>query len=220
VDWAAAEASLQRALELEPEAEKVLTMMSFHLSTQQRHDEALALARRAEKNCPLSVLASSTVGMHLYHARRYDEAVTHLVEKTIEMDRAFPPGYIIVAWTYVRMGRFDEAVSAAKKAAELTNHAPPRRAALASALAAAGRTDEAETIVSQLLKERDSQYVSALDIAIVAAHLGKIDEAFEWLDRAFEERSPWLNQLHGDPVWDPIRDDPRFGTLAERVGLA
>ncbi len=218
-DWAAAEESLHKAMELDPESEKVLAMMGFHHSSQGRHEEALELARRAEQNCPLSVHASSTVGMHLYKARRYEEAVLHLVTKTLELDRSFPPAHIVLGWTYIRMGRFDEAVSAAKRAAALTNQASPRRAALASALAAAGRRKEAETILDQLLEERKGQYVSSLDIAIVTAYLGRTDEAFEWLDRAFDERSPWLNHLHGDPVWDPIRDDPRFDALATRVGL-
>ncbi len=54
---------------------------------------------------------------------------------------------------------------------------------------------------------------------MLSAHLGRVDDAFAWLETAVDERAVWLTFLHSDPVWDIIRDDPRFGSVTDAVGL-
>jgi hypothetical protein len=106
-----------------------------------------------------------------------------------------------------------------ERAARLTGNPPPRRAGLAVTLAAAQRREEAEAIYQELQHASHTEFVSALDLALLATHLGRNDEAFEWMQRACDQRAPWLSHLKADPVWDPIRDDERFVTLTQRIGL-
>jgi serine/threonine-protein kinase len=217
-DWEGARESFERALELEPDAEKPLMMYGFYLSAMGRHDEALAAARKGEALSPVSVLAATNVGTHLYKARRYDEAIAQF-KKAQDVDVAFPPTYIMLGWTYLKTGEYDKAVQAAERAAYLTGGPPPRRAGLGCALAAAGETTRAAEIYAELEQLRVSEYVAATDLALLAAHLGKIDAAFGWLDEAIQERAGWLPYIKIDPIWDPLAPDPRLDDIARRIKL-
>ncbi len=83
-----------------------------------------------------------------------------------------------------------------------------------------GKTDEAGRILSELESQLDERYVSPADIAMLHGHLGRIDQAFEWLHRAVEQRAPWLGFLRIDPIWDPLRSDPRFSAIEQSIGIA
>ena len=216
-DWKAAAESAQKAIELEPESEKALVMYAFHLSAHGKHEAALRVGRKAVELCVASTMAVSTLGFLHYKARDFDAALDH-IKKAKALDPLFPPPHTMECWTALCLGRYDEAVAAARKAAELTEYASPRRAALGSALSAAGKTDEAEAIYESLVECRNRQYVSALDIAILAAYMERTDEAFDWLETAFQERAVWMNHLNADPLWDPIRDDSRFKLMAKKGG--
>jgi hypothetical protein len=87
------------------------------------------------------------------------------------------------------------------------------------ALAAAGRRDEARAELDRLLKLSRERYVAALDIASVYASLGEKEQSFEWMNRAFEDRSTNLGFLAQEPAFDAMRDDPRFVALIERIGV-
>jgi len=217
-DWNAARIEHERALELEPNNEKAHIMYGFHLLTLNQFDLALRMAQKAEKICPVSLFIASNVSMHLYKSRRFAEALEQ-VGRVNEMDPMFPPPYIIATWTNLQLERPEEAIVAARKAAELTESPPQRRGALGCALATAGRTEEAEAIYEALVEKRGERYVSALDLGLLASYLGRIDEAFEWLDRAVDERAPWITHLRADPIWDRLKGDPRYSSIIARVGL-
>ena len=89
---------------------------------------------------------------------------------------------------------------------------------LAYGLAVVGREEEAQIMLDDLVKLSEKQYVSKADFALVCMELGEIDQAFSWLDKAYEEYDSWMFQLH-DPVWDPIRSDLRFKALLQKMGL-
>jgi eukaryotic-like serine/threonine-protein kinase len=110
-----------------------------------------------------------------------------------------------------------EAISEFQKARALSASRPLDSGSLAHAYALVGRTDEALQILDEA-KKRD-KYFPAYDIALIYVGLGQKDSAFEWLDKAVEERSPWLIHLTVDPRFDPIRLDPRFKNLIQRIGL-
>ena len=135
------------------------------------------------------------------------------------MEENFPGIYLALTWTYLKKGMTKEAVQAAHTAAKLTESPPPRRAALACVLAADGQAAEAERMLSELTASGDKEYVSPLDIALVTLSLGKVEATFEWLQQAHQERSPWLNHLKADPLWEPLRSDARFQDLVKRVGI-
>ncbi len=99
---------------------------------------------------------------------------------------------------------------------------PQRRAALGTILASADRKQEAAEILTDLerIAASDGDYVSAADIAMLHSALDQHDQAFEWLHKAVDQRSGWLGYLNVDPIWDPIRSDPRFAYVLQRIGLS
>ena len=217
-DWTGADTATLRALELDPEGEKSHLIRAFYLAAVGRHDEAVELTERAVKLCPVSLLINSHLGLQRYFAHQFEEAAKSL-EKTVEMDANFPPAHYLLGWTYIQLGRFDEAIAEAERAIELTGSSSQRRAALGVALAMSGKSDAAGNILSELESQVDEGYVSPADIAMLHGHLGRIDQAFEWLHRAVEQRAPWLGFLRIDPIWDPLRSDPRFSAIEHSVGI-
>ena len=216
-DWAGADRATTRALALEPEGEKPRSMRGMYLAAVGRHDEAIALANETARLFPTAILVNSQIGLQYYWARRFEEAAAAL-EAANEMDPNFPPTHYLRGWTYIQLGRFDEAVTEAALACELTGDTPQRRAALGCALAKAGRTAEAEAILTEIHGRCETEYVSFADVAMLHSCLGNVDEAFEWLGKAVDQRAGWLGYLRIDAIWDPISDDPRFADIVERVG--
>jgi serine/threonine protein kinase/Flp pilus assembly protein TadD len=217
-DWDGADRALGRAVELNPDGEKAILMRNFYLAALGRHDEAIAGARRAVKLHPISPLIRSNLGVHYYWARRFDEAVEALRE-TEELDPGFPPAHYLLGWSYIQVRRFDEAIAETQRAIELAGNTPQRTAALGCAMAAAGRTDDAQAVLAEILSRSPAEYVSAADVAMLYAALGNHDEAFEWLHQAIDQRAGWLAYLNVDPIWDSLREDPRFAKAVQRLNL-
>jgi tetratricopeptide (TPR) repeat protein len=114
---------------------------------------------------------------------------------------------------------YPEAIDRIEKAFENHERIPRLLAAQGYAYAAAGRRPEAEEILAELESAAEESYLDPILFAIVYVGLGEIDKTFEMLDRAYEERSPWLPTMSIDPKCDPLRDDPRFAELLRRIGL-
>ena len=220
-DWSGAERALQRALKLDPEGEKPLLMHNFYLAAVGRHEEAIESAKKAADLFPVSMLTTSHLGLQYYWARRFEEAAAHL-ERTHEMDPNFPPAHYLLGWSYLQLGRYDKAIVEAEHAIKMMGDTPQRRAALGTILASAGRKQEAAEILTDLerIAATDGDYVSAADIAMLHSALDQRDQAFEWLHKAVDQRSGWLVYLNVDPIWDPIRSDPRFADVLQRIGLS
>jgi tetratricopeptide (TPR) repeat protein len=155
----------------------------------------------------------------LYFARRYDEAIEQ-GRQTLELDPNYATAYRILGWAYEETGLYDEAISAHLRASELTDYGLNFTAQLGRAYALAGRQDEARKVLAELRKTSAETYVSSLDIAIIHAALGEIDPAFEWLERAYEERADHLAYLKVNPRLAALHSEPRFQELLRRLGLA
>lgn len=215
-DWAGAEDEFKRAIELKPGYATAHQWYGVYLSEMGRHDESLAERRRALELDPLSLSTSTGIGRAYYWARRYDEAINTLRE-TLDRD----PKYADTEWSlglaYEGKKMYAEAVNAFQAAVSLSKTAefpegkPEMIAALGHAFAISGKRDEALKIIEQLkgLVSRQS-YVSPYSIALIHIGLGQRDQAFEWLDRAFEERDENFIHLKVDPRLDDLRADPRF----------
>jgi tetratricopeptide (TPR) repeat protein len=90
-------------------------------------------------------------------------------------------------------------------------------AELGYAYALEGRKDEAQRVLDQLNERSKQKYVSAVSRAIIYAGLGEKDKAFEWLEKAYEERS--IGAVKVNPIYDPLHSDPRFADLLRRMNL-
>ncbi|HKQ56769.1 MAG TPA: protein kinase [Candidatus Eisenbacteria bacterium] len=217
-EWAAAERQFQRAIEMNPNHALAHQWYMNLLAGQGRFEEALRGSAKARALDPLSVITAALVGWVLIFMREYERAATEF-RVPLEMDPSWVIGHLWSAWPRLQLGLQDEAIAGLEKAVALTGGTPYTRAHLAHGLAFVGRTDEARAALAALLELSSTRYVSPLYVALVHIALGEHDQAFAWLDRAVADRSHWLVHLDVDPRFDPIRDDPRFAAVRQKVGL-
>jgi len=191
---------------------------SDYLSAVGRFDEALAEVDLALELDSLSLINNLNLALHLYFGRQYDRAIDQL-QKTLELD----PYYALARWslgrTYTQQARYQEAIDEFRKAVHLSGGSPLMLSELARVYALSGQREKARKLLNELKTRSTERYVSPYDIATMHAGLGEQNLAFEWLDRAYEERSGRLFFLKVDPYWDNLRSDTRFATLLRSVGL-
>jgi serine/threonine-protein kinase len=212
---------LQRSIDLTPSRSAPHGMYSYLLSSTGHHEEAIAEAHRAEELDPLSPIAGQHLGMVLYIARRYGEAIDQL-DRVIELYPHYWFAFQRLALVYAALDRYDEGIEAAETAMSIAGPDTFRngREALGPLYALSGRRDEALEILAEFEAEGQKTYVPPCDIARIHVALGNRDEAFRWLDSAVEVRDGDLFMTKVWPVWDPIRNDPRFDELLARLNLA
>jgi DNA-binding winged helix-turn-helix (wHTH) protein/TolB-like protein/Flp pilus assembly protein TadD len=217
-DWGGEEAEkeFQLAIKYKPTYAPAHQWYSSYLVAMGRFDEAIAEAKRAEELEPLSFISNSHLGWILYLAGRYDEAIAHC-KRLLEVDPNFFPARRYLGLVYEQKGMYKEAIDQFQQGAKLSG-SPLMLSLLGHAYAASGNRSEALRILSELDQQKQ-RYVSPYTVATIYAGLGKKDEAFKWLEKAFEERDIWLMNLAIDPVLKPIRSDQRFANLLQRIGL-
>jgi serine/threonine-protein kinase len=225
-DWAGAEAQFKKALELKPGYATAHQWFGVYLSELGRHDESLEHRKRALDLDPLSLSISTGVGRAYFWARRYDEGLEQL-QKTLERDPKYADTHWSLGLNYEGKKMYAEAIAAYQRAISLSKTAefpegkPEMIAALGHAYAVSGRRSEALKIIEQLQKLINQQsYVSPYSIALIHAGLEETDQAFEWLDRAYNERDESYIHLKVDPRLDHLRSDPRFTERLRLINLA
>lgn len=217
-DWAAAERHARRAIELNPSLAGAHRALSEVLAVRGRLDQALASVRRGselERFVPFSQFRPVVV---LNYMDEFDQAVRE-ARAGIEFFPDFWQGHWLQCQAVAGRGEYDAAVESCRRAVDKSDGAPMALASLGFAYAMAGRTEEGERLLAALEGMADTTYVAGSQVAMVHGALGHRDEAFEWLDRAYEERDLALVNLEHDPFFDPLRSDPRLDELKGRVGL-
>ena len=216
-DWEGAEREYRRALELNPGDAQARTAYAWLLATLARTDEALAEARSAVERAPVSAQCRYILALVFVTARRYEEAIA-AARAGIELDPGLPMSYQPLGRALVGLGRNDEAVEAFRRQVNLASGDPTPQAELGWALGRAGQRQEALTILGNLERRRGEAYVSGTLLALVCLGLGDHDQAISWLQQAVEEeRDGMLAALNGLPHVDPLRSDPRFQALLQRM---
>jgi tetratricopeptide (TPR) repeat protein len=160
------------------------------------------------------VLSDYYFGQSLYLSRRYDDSIERL-KRAIEIDPSFLWPHLFVAYSYTQQGRYDEAIS------ELNTAMALKRALgdVGHVYARAGRRRDALRVLDELRQRAAREYVTPLAFARVYLGLADADRTFEWMRKACESRVPSLIFLKVDPIYDPIRPDPRFAELMKCVGV-
>lgn len=214
--WTAAEAEMRRAVELEPRSAAARHDLAWLLVAAGRFDEAIAEISAARELEPLSVRANADVGWVYYRARRYDEAIRQM-ERTLEMEPRFLSARHCLERALANVGRPGEALRHAREGARQEGMTPSELAKLPENPAAALR-EIAKWRLRHLESRERSVYVSPYALAALHADLGDQERALAELARALEERDPMLVSAEVDPAFDPVRSDPRFLSILERVG--
>jgi len=219
-DWTGAESDLKRAIELNPSHAGAHDLYSYYLIAMGRLDEAKAETKRAQELDPLSLLIGTHVGVALYFNREYDRAIDQL-RQTIDLDPHFPIAHSWLIQAYLQKGMYAEAIREAQAEREDFANSQQHQAiaALGYAYAVAGQRREAQRALAELSEASKQRYVSPLLIALIHAGLGDRDQAFVWLEKAYEDHSFLLIFLKVEPRFDTLRSDPRFTELERRVGL-
>jgi TolB-like protein/DNA-binding winged helix-turn-helix (wHTH) protein/Tfp pilus assembly protein PilF len=217
-NWSAAEQHFKRALELNPSYANAHNFYASYLMSRGRIDESIAASNRARELDPFSLAINVQRGFLLENARRYGEAIEQLRAVTA-MDPNHYQAYWSLGHTYAANGQFAEAVAAAEKAVQLSERAPGALGILGLAYGLAGRKAEALKIVNELLELNKTRYVTPAALVNVYLGLDDKEQAFVWLEKAFQERSNYVAYLKVFPIVDPIRSDRRFADLVGKVGL-
>ena len=217
-DWTGAEAEFRRALQLDPQYANAHHWYGDYLSIRSRHGEALAEAKHALELDPLNLMISTWVGLRYYIARDYSRAIDQN-RNSVALDPNFAAAHLLLGEDYRGAGLHSEAVNELKEAANLSGDSPLYTAQVAVALAVEGRSGDALRIAHELEAISRKRYVSPYGLAQICAASNKKEDAFKWLQAAYEDHAVWMGYLAVDPIFDRYRSDERFKDLLRRVGL-
>ena len=218
-DWATAEREYKRALELNPGDAQAHNWYAGYLTYVGRFDDGISEAQRARDLDPLSLPINNALAGRLLAAGRDDEALRQ-VQKTLELDAHFAPAHQTLGWIYLHSGKQDGAIQEFQNALRLSGmEDTDLQLDLGFAYAVSGKRDEARRILANLERLNEQGVVPSGSVAILHGALGESNEAFAWLEKAYQERDPQLTYIKAGRRFEPLRKDPRFEQLVRRVGL-
>lgn len=219
LDFAAAEVSLRRSLELDP-GDSFTHLLLGHVRSQRGDHaggaESTARARRLEPFFPMTHAISSQVA---YQARDGAGALEH-ARRALSVDPQFWIGHIMMGQALELLGRRDEALESFVAAAHFSGGNSKALALQTAVLASLGRSEEAQELLALLGASAGERFVPPSSLAIAHAGLGERREALDLLEQAHAARDVQLMFLPVDPRWDALRDEPRFVALLRRFGFA
>jgi serine/threonine protein kinase/Flp pilus assembly protein TadD len=217
-EWAAADREFRRSIDLDPNYATAYHWYGILHSATGHMEESLTALKRAQQLDPLSLIINIAVGHELHFARRYDEALEQ-IRKTLDMDPNFARGHWYLGMPYEQKSMYREAIAEFQKALELTNGSPYVLGALGHAYAVSGNREKARQVLGDLRDLSKRRYVAPFASALIYTGLGDNERTFEWLEKAFEDRSWEMLRLKIDPRFDAQRADQRFANLLRRMGL-
>lgn len=214
-DWSGAEQQFKRALALDPDYASARLGYSWLLWAAGRLDEALTEARLTRQLDPASLATYLTEGDILYRLRRYDEAIT-AYSKILDIDPSYMLAYKALGHCYGKKGNQKEAESAYLKSIELSGTVQFEE--MSRQFLQWSRTSDPRFLLDKMSFLLKQKYVRPSHIARIYLDLGEPDRAFEWLERAYQERDTNLLFLKTDEGWERLHADPRFSSLLARIG--
>jgi eukaryotic-like serine/threonine-protein kinase len=218
-DWAGAEPEFRRALELGPELSDVWWQYSFfYLVPLRRLEESFAAQRRALELDPLSPSMHNLLGTQYFLMRQHDRAIEQY-RNLLELDPNYHLAHLMLSLNFIQIGKLDEAVREMETATKSIGFIPLVAAGQSAVYAAAGRKDEARKVLDELRQFSLKASVPAYCFAVIYLALGEIDQSFDWLEKAVEERDANMLIHVASPVSDPLRPHPRWKALMRKMNL-
>ena len=217
-NWNEAELEYQKSISLNPGYATTHQWYSLCLASLGRTDEAIKESERARETDPVSLIGGSISGIVFYLCHQYDRAIDQCLG-VLALDPGFYLAHLYLGWAYEQKGMNDQAIAAVQQSITLSGGGLMPLASLGYSYGISGRLREAQGVLERLDKLSKQTYVPAVYPATIYASIKRNNDAFEALERAYEERSNWLPLLNVDPKVDSLRSDPRFADLLHKVGF-
>jgi TolB-like protein/DNA-binding winged helix-turn-helix (wHTH) protein/Flp pilus assembly protein TadD len=215
-DWKSAEMELRRALELNPNYASAHQWYGWLLMILTRNNDGISELKKAEALDPLSLIISADIADAFLIDHRHTAAVQQSW-RTIEMDPTFAMAHFQLGQALIATGQYDGAIKELQQAIELSRRNPICTSYLGYVYAITGRKADARKILAELENDSGQAYGTAADIALVHTGLNERDQAFAWLEKAYENR--FNPSILMRPAFDSLRSDPRFQSLLRRLAL-
>lgn len=212
-----AKREFKRAIELNPNYATAHDGYSFYFKATGQHKKAIRECLRAQKVDPLSLFAYVSTAWAYYFAHQYEKAIEQN-RRALELDSRFVFGHWNMGLALVRLGRIEEAINSLEQAVRYSGEGLTFKAHLGYVYALAGHPTEARQILAELEELAKEKYVPAYYFAIVYLGLEELDQMFDWLEHAREERSGFLAFTNVEPMFDQLRKDARFAEFTRRMG--
>jgi len=217
-DWQATEASFRRAIAADPNYATGHHWYADFLAVRGRLEESLREMRRAHELEPLSRIIGAELGWVYYLMHRNEEAVEQ-VRRTLALDQNYGHGHFLLGLAQLQQGQHAAAIASLRQALEFGGFYPHVAAGLAFAYAVSGDRAAAKRLLEELRVRSAREYVPPFAFAVAYAGLGDVTRGIEWLHRGIDERDIFLPENFFDPLLDPLRGDPRFTRVVQRMGL-
>jgi len=216
--WRPAAGEFERALSLNPSNAEAWHQYSGYLTALGRHAEAVQATRRARELDPLSLILNETVAIAEFFAGDLAGCVSES-RATLQLEPAFWLAHHLLGECASRQSRFDDAEQELTQALAASKRNVFSLSALGRHFARAGKKDQARALLAEIGERAKGEYVSPVVRAKLHFALGELDQGFEWMTKAVEERDHGLAFLAVDPDFAEVRRDPRFVALLRTVGL-
>jgi TolB-like protein/Tfp pilus assembly protein PilF len=213
----ASEKELDRAVQLNPRLAMTYDQYGWTFGEMGRFDEAVAAEKKALELDPLNTLLNTNLAFFLYWRRDYDDAIAQ-IHKALELERSNGFARTILGWCLIWKGHMAEARAEFETATTLDD-LPWQVGSLGYASAISGDRAKANQLLAELKDLTKQRYVSPTIIATVHLGLGEKEKAFDWLEKAYEDRDIvfWWIDVNGDQLYDSVRNEPRFQALMQKV---
>src|SRR5438034_6193441 len=214
-DWRNAQIEFDRAIELNPNLAWAYEIYAWFVGGLGRLDEAIAKDKKAIELDPLNSFFQSALAYFLYHARRYDDAILQ-IKKTLELDPASTLGRHLLGCCLLWKGDTAGAIAEFQRSKIMVTGAW-YQGLLGYAYAISGNRAKAEKMLRELEDMAKRQYVSSTAFVDIHLGLGKKEKALDWLEIAYENQESACWYLTVDPIYDSVRNEPRFQALVEKI---
>lgn len=218
-DWEGAEREFKKAIESNPGYATAHHWFALYYMYRARFAEAIEEINEAYSLDPLSLPINRDIGTVHYYAGHYDKAIEAL-NKTLELDPNFSLVHELLGRVFLKKGMYKEALKEFETEKGFARSwRPVLDAWVIISYMELGMKEKAETLLEEFRKKASESYISPYSLSWIYFALGNEDQGFQWLEKAFKERDSWLCEIKVEPVFDSVRQNPRFLTLLKNIGL-
>jgi len=217
-DWAGADKAFRRALELNPGYATAHQWYGEYLEKMGRIKEGLAETQRAYELDPLSPVINTGVGSLLYDDQQNDRALDQF-RKALELNPDYGMDYLYLGLIRISQGKFKEAIAELEHARALMPGSPPFFSLIGYAQTQLGNRQAALDMIRQIADPALKYGNKPFDLAVLYLGLRDNDRVFEYLNQAVDQRAPLIERVLADPLFAPLRSDPRYKALLRRMNF-